>query len=241
MLLINRFPVFVVALLLGLLSVQLACGLGAQAPAPAPSLISAASPSSAPSSTQSVSAVVSPAIPETRLLTLEFPPFIRYGDSDLVRLTLEMDSQGNLTPTVATKGNIPQGEIPNISNLYETHTVLAEARLDMPGIDVRPPGLIGEPLLPGQSVTFLWSVAPTDVGTYRGTVWFYLHFIPKDGGRDIRQALSAQTIDIETTSLFGIQAAPARWLGVVGTFISSLLGLPFLDQLLKRIWKRIRP
>ena len=234
----NRLPVFVVALLSGLLSVQLACGLGASAPAPTPAPTSSAA--SAPTPTESISVPASPAIPETRLLTLEFPPSIRYGDSDLVRLTLAMDTQGNLTPTAVTKGNSTQGQILNVPNLYDTHTVLAEARLDMAGVDVRPPGQIGEPLLPGQTVTFFWSVAPRDVGTYRGTVWFYLHFYPKTGGQDTRQALSAQPIEIESTSLFGLQATPARWLGVVGTFISSLLGLPFLDELLKRIWKRIR-
>ncbi len=40
-----------------------------------------------------------PAIPERRRLTLDYPPHIRAGDSDIVRLTLEVDEQGNLTPT----------------------------------------------------------------------------------------------------------------------------------------------
>jgi hypothetical protein len=35
-----------------------------------------------------------PAIPERRRLTVEFPPQIRAGDSDLVRLTLEVDDLG---------------------------------------------------------------------------------------------------------------------------------------------------
>ena len=38
--------------------------------------------------------------PERRRLTLEFPPQIRAGDSDLVRLTLEVDDLGNLTSSV---------------------------------------------------------------------------------------------------------------------------------------------
>ena len=45
-----------------------------------------------------------PAIPERRRLTLEFPPQIRAGDSDLVRLTLEVDDLGNLTPTAEIVG-----------------------------------------------------------------------------------------------------------------------------------------
>ena len=40
-----------------------------------------------------------PALPERRRLTLEFPPQIRAGDSDVVRLTLEVDDLGSITPT----------------------------------------------------------------------------------------------------------------------------------------------
>jgi hypothetical protein len=79
-----------------------------------------------------------PAIPERRRLTLEFPPRIRAGDSDLVRLTLEVDDLGNLTPTAELGGNVIEGEVVEIPNLYESHHVIAEARFDMAGMEVRP-------------------------------------------------------------------------------------------------------
>src|SRR5690606_10050141 len=47
-----------------------------------------------------------PALPEQRRLTVEYPPVIRAGDSDLVRLTLEVDAGGNLTPTAEVGGNV---------------------------------------------------------------------------------------------------------------------------------------
>lgn len=181
-----------------------------------------------------------PAVPERRMLTLEFPPSIRAGDSDLVRLTLAVDEQGNLTPTALTAGNVTRGEIVSIPNVYDTHNVLAEARLDMAGVEVRPPDTVSEPLLPGQTATFFWSVSPTEVGSFKGTVWFYLHFVPKDGGQESRQALSAQVIEIESTALLGIQAGQARLLGLAGTFLSSILGLPFLEGMLKWLWKKMR-
>src|SRR5688572_33487532 len=40
-----------------------------------------------------------PALLERRRLTLEFPPQMRAGDSDVVRLTLEVDDLGSITPT----------------------------------------------------------------------------------------------------------------------------------------------
>jgi hypothetical protein len=105
---------------------------------------------------------------------------------------------------------------------------------------VRPSGTVSETLLPGQKVTFYWSIKPEEIGNYKGTVWFYLHFVPKAGGIESRQALSAQTIEINSTALFGLKAGVARWLGLAGTFLGSILGFPFLEQTLKWIWKRIR-
>jgi hypothetical protein len=228
--------VFTIIVLLFIL--QLACGLGAGSGEPMPP--SAAVATRIAVSTESQVVELPPAVPEMRMLTLEYPPSIRAGDSDVVRLTLEVDDQGNLTPTASFAGNVTQGQVVVIPNVYETHNVLAEARLDLAGVDVRPSDTVSETLLPGQKVTFYWSIKPGDIGNYKGTVWFYLHFVPKAGGVESRQALSAQTIEINSTALFGIKAGVTRWLGLAGTFIGSVLGFPFLEQVLKWVWKRIR-
>ena len=218
-----------------LLAPQLACGMGSAAQRSP----SAAIATRVALATQAQTVVLPPAVPEMRMLTLEYPPSIRAGDSDVVRLTLEVNDQGNLTPTASVAGNVTQGQVVVIPNVYETHNVLAEARLDLAGADVRPSDTISETLLPGQKVTFYWSVKPGDIGNYKGTVWFYLHFVPKTGGMESRQALSAQTIEINSTALFGIKAGVARWLGLAGTFIGSVLGFPFLEQIVKWVWKRV--
>src|SRR5574341_1765268 len=103
-----------------------------------------------------------PAIPESRRLTLEYPPKIRAGDSDVIRLTLEVDALGNVTPTAEVQGNVITGQTVQIPNLYDTHNVIAEARLDIAGLEVRPSDVISEPLAPGQSATFYWSVRPAE-------------------------------------------------------------------------------
>jgi hypothetical protein len=226
------FSLLIAALFLGLLGVQLACGVGPETGAPPATII-------APVPTEVVSAQM-PRIPETRMLTLDFPPIIRAGDSDVIRLTLEVDAHGNLTPSASVAGNVTQGQAVSIPNVYDTHNVLAEARVDMAGMEIRPAEMVSQPLLPGQSATYFWSVRPLDVGKYRGTVWLFLHFVPKAGGEESRQALSAQVIEIESTTLFGIRSEPARWLGMAGTFVSSLLGLPFLAEAIKWVLKRIR-
>jgi len=214
---------------------QLACGMGIALPHnPVDAL---ATRVAVPTSNHQID--LSPSISEMRMLTLEFPTMIRAGDSDVVRLALEIDDSGSLTPMVEVDGNISEGKAINVPNLYETHNILAEARLDIAGMDVRPSGTVSEVLLPGQRVIFYWSVLPVEVGRYKGTVWFYLHFIPKTSGEESRMALSAQPIEIEATSFFGLRANSARWLGFSGAFISALLGFPFLETMLKVIWKRM--
>jgi len=181
-----------------------------------------------------------PAIPERRRLTLEFPPVIRAGDADLIRLTLELDAQGNLTPTAQIEGNQVIGEVVEIPNLYETHHVTAEARLDLAGVEVIPPGTISSPLLPGQSVTFYWSISPREAGSFRGTLWLHLLFVDKASGEESRRAVSAQTVEIESTNLFGFSGNSARTLGVIGSVVGTVTGIPFLQDILKFFWKRRR-
>lgn len=181
-----------------------------------------------------------PAIPESRRLTLEYPPRIRVGDSDTVRLTLEVDTLGNIVPTAEIKGNAIAGQIVQIPNLYDTHDVIAQARLDLAGADIKPEETVNEPLLPGQSVTFYWSIHPTEAGTYRGTVWFYLQFVDKQTGAVSQKTISAQTVQIEATNLFGLSGNAARTTGGVGSILGAILGLPFLDDAVKWLWGRLK-
>jgi hypothetical protein len=185
-----------------------------------------------------------PAILETRRLTFEYPPVMRTGDSARIRMQLEVDDHGNITPTAIVEGNIVVGEVIEIPNLYETHLVVAEARLDMAGMEVQPPGLISEPLTPGKSVTFYWSVRPEESGRYEGTAWLYLRFIPMttlNGEQESRIAVSAQFLEIESRSFMGfLKGSTARGIGTLGSLIGSVLGFPFVDDFAKWIWGKIR-
>ena len=181
----------------------------------------------------SVAVTAQPAIPERRFLTLEFPPKIRAGDSDIIRLTLAVDDQGNIVPTAQVEGNVVTGEVVEIPNLYETHHVIAEARLDMAGVEVRPAELISEPIEQGQTAVFYWSVRPEDVGTYRGTIWLYMKFVDKSSGEESQKTVSAQTVEIEATNFLGLSANLARSTGVVGSVLGTILGLPFFEDVIK--------
>lgn len=196
----------------------------------------------APQATQAAStAETQPAIPETRRLTLEYPPKMKAGaESDVIRLTLEVDEQGNITPTAQVQGNVIAGEVIQIPNLYETHTVTAEARIDMAGMDIQPPGAVFEPMAPGQSVKFFWSIRPQETGVYRGTVWLHLVFVDRISGAESRMAVSAQVVEIEAVDFFGFSVNLARTSGVVGSVVGGIVGFPFLEDIVKFLFKRRR-
>jgi hypothetical protein len=185
--------------------------------------------------------VPQPAILESRRLTFEFPPEMRTGDSARIRLQLEVDDQGNLVPTAVVEGNVVTGEVVEIPNLYETHNVIAEARLDMAGMEVQPPGTISEALLPGKPVTFYWSVRPEDAGSYEGAAWLHLRFVPRNGGEEMRVPVSVQFLEIKATSFLGFfSGGTARGIGALGSVLGSVLGFPFVDDFVKRLWGKIR-
>ena len=241
---IRRRNLYLLVAGLTLIAVSLACaGSNSSAPQPAegPEPTQAAlSTQTAPEIIAPTPAIQSPAIPEQRRVLLEFPPKIRVGDSDVISLKLEMDELGNLTPTAEVEGNVIQGDTVVIPNLYDTHYVTAEARLDMAGVEVRPPDLTSEPLLPGQSVTFYWSVRPSETGVYRGTAWLMLKFVDKVSGEESERAISAQRVEIEAVNFLGLSANFARTAGTVGSFIGGVIGFPFFEDIIKFIFRRRR-
>ncbi len=213
---------------------MLACGglaPSASAVAPVPtSVVSTSQPS--------INSTAQPAIPERRYLALEYPPRIRAGDSDIVRLTLNMDDAGNITPTAVIEGNVVTGEVIEIPNLYETHHVVVEASFDIAGVQVSPPDLSSQTLSPGQSVMFFWSIRPAEVGTYRGTVWLFLRFVDKVSGEESRRAVSAQMVEIEAVNLFGVPARVVRTVGGVGSVVGAVVGFPFFEDIIKFLFKK---
>lgn len=228
----------------------IACGALGAAPNPAEepaateappeaTLMPAIPTSQEPSGTQfPIIAVPQPAVPERRRLTIEYPPRIRAGDSDVVRLTLEVDQNGNITPTAVVAGNVITDETIEIPNLYETHHVIAEARFDVAGLQVSPPDLTSQTLEPGQTVRFFWSIRPEQPGTYRGTAWLYLRFVDKVSGEESQRAVSAQIVEIEAVNLFGIPANVVRVAGGAGSVIGSIIGFPFFEDIVRFLFGR---
>ncbi|HOD04530.1 MAG TPA: hypothetical protein PKH92_05745 [Anaerolineaceae bacterium] len=183
---------------------------------------------------------IQPALPEQRLLSLEWPSRLRVGDSDIVKLTLEVDASGNITPTAEIGGHEITGQPVFIPNLYDTHDLVLESRLDLAGIQVEPSGSLSSPLQPGTTVTFYWSLSADHPGTYRGTLWVYLNLIPRNGGPSQQQVLLGKRLDIEAQNLLGLTGGAARTTGVIGAVFGFILNIPFLEDIIKFFARRLR-
>jgi hypothetical protein len=155
-----------------------------------------------------------PSLPETRTIRLTFSPTMRAGDSQIVELN------------VTSEGDSTDGSV------YDAYNVIVEARLDLPLTDVRPAELVSAALVEGGDATFYWEATPRQEGALRGTVWLYLRFVPKAGGEETRQPVSAQLVDIRSRSVLGRSGTEARGIGVIGFIVGT--GLMFFYRLSRR-------
>lgn len=173
-------------------------------------------------------------INEMRVLTVDYPQNISVGASDIVELVFDLEKKGDSLSDRVING-------PETQSIFETHHVMAEARLDMAGVDVRPGETISQTLLPGQRVIFYWSILPLTSGRFGGNVWFYLRFIPKDGSEESRIAISVQQIEIKASSYLGLQVITIRWISIAGIFLGTFLAMPTLKSFFRCTWKHQRP
>lgn len=163
-----------------------------------------------------------PAISEPRLLHLEWPPLMRSGDPASIRLAFAPAQQPGASP-------------PASSGAGGDYSVLAEARLELPGIPHTPLGQVSQAFLPGRPLTFVWDILPDRAGETDGTVWLHLRFIPAVAGPDLRRVLTAQRIQVRVSEFFGLSGPWARALGSAGVVVGVVLGL---DGAASWLWQR---
>ncbi len=165
-------------------------------------------------------------------MILEFAPEMREGDAQVIALTLTAAAPGikgsNAEPN-SNSSTLAPTLVPDAYD-YNTHTVIAEARLDLVGMEIQPAELISEPLLPGESVSFRWSARPQAPGTYRGTAWLFLLFIDPSTKAEHREAISAQSVEIRVTRFIGFDGPSARIVGALAFLLAAVLGLPFVME-----------
>jgi hypothetical protein len=140
-----------------------------------------------------------------RQIILLFPASMRLGEAFSLRLEFSPDPLANPDPTLA--------------DIFDTHTVLAAARLEMAGMRLAPQSAgweVTQPLAPGKSAIFSWTLTPLEGGSTEGIAWLTLQCIPADGGAETERVLSAQRFTIRVYSLLGLPVGFLRAIGITG-------------------------
>jgi hypothetical protein len=179
------------------------------------------------------SSSVPPSVPlvmDNQQVLLEFPSQIRYGDTEIVQLMIkpidqaESDGFENIDGLLfETWGTYP-------GDLYEKFFAIAEARLDLVGMDVKPSDLISEPLHSGGSATFFWSIKPVRAGSYQGTAWLYIRILDPSTGLETRKVVTAQIMEIKVVDFQGLSTTWVQVLASINLAVSVFLLFPFIDK-----------
>jgi hypothetical protein len=179
------------------------------------------------------------AIIEERMVEVEWPPTMRLGDSDVVRLAL--------VPTL--EGYVVKAEYPEHQVITQTVTVerpggyelYAVARLDGVGFEIAPNGEQPQYLAPGQQVSWRWSLTPRSAGSQRLLVHLVLRWEPAgDGSGSLRQVVAySQGLDVRVVSLFGLTQLQAFAAGLFGLVFGGGLSLFALVFMRPRTVRRL--
>jgi hypothetical protein len=185
--------------------------------------------------------IVEPAL-EERIVELEWPESIRLGDSDLIRLTFSPRPEGGFTPTVEFGGHKVEPGTVTVPDMYATHYTFAIARLDAAGFDIQPGGEQEQELLPGQSLTYRWTLRARDAGQQRVALSLSLRWEPKAGVNDRMRTAKVwdRALEIQVRTALGLPGAISDWFGVGGSLLGTVMGFPFLETVLAALWKRLR-
>jgi hypothetical protein len=169
-------------------------------------------------------------------VTLEYPQWLRAGDSGLVRLHV-VATHIPLAEDPADVLDVGQGQQ---SGMYHDSAGLPaiQARLELSDAAVSPAGDISAPWSPPQAASFLWTVQGMRGAAARGTAWtFLLRSVSLDLSGE-RSAISAQPLEIRTRTLLGITGPAARFSGAALLILGTVLGMPDLEHLLRRGFRR---
>jgi|GEM_PF-696595 len=169
--------------------------------------------------------VTQPISIETRIVELEWPPEMRLGDTDIVRVAL-VPSQVGYTVTQ----EFPDNTIVTTTvavNRPDNYDVFAVGRLDGAGFAISPEAETAKALLPGQLVDWRWSIAPNASGQHRLALVIKLRWVPvgNAAGKTSEADLFTKGMTVQVGSVMGMSTAQASSTGLVGLLIGSGLGL----------------
>lgn len=143
-------------------------------------------------------------------LQVNWPSWIQAGR--LAEIELIIEAQGILSAAAQpSEGSYPI-------------TQMIEARLELPGVQTAPNGVINRALTRDAPMDYHWQVRPLAKGHYPGSLWLHLTSINENAqGAPQHDLLSVQRLEIRADDLFGLTAYLTQILAVMGIILG--LGL----------------
>jgi hypothetical protein len=163
-----------------------------------------------------------PALPteveEKRVVELEYPPSMRLGDSDVLRLSLVPSEDGY---TVQTDYPEHQTDTQDILVVQKSGYELSGiARLDAVGFNISPQAEQERYIPVGEQVNWQWALTPREPGQQRLAVILWLRWKPVENpSAPMRETeIYSRSLNIQVNSFFGMtrrQAMSGGFLGLI--------------------------
>lgn len=164
-----------------------------------------------------------------RTLLIEHTSRIKQGDQGYV--TFLFENIDEINPGRDVQKSLPSENLAISGDI----SPVIKVRLELTGTFYSPEGELLEPLKPGIPVKFRWDLRPYDDDNVSGNLWVYLVLVSTEEGEVFRRALSAQELNIDVISLFGLPGSTTRILGVIGIALGLSLVMDIISQWVKRI------
>ncbi|MCC6189708.1 MAG: phosphotransferase [Anaerolineales bacterium] len=170
---------------------------------------------------------------EARVVEVEWPPVMRLGDSDVIRLAV-----------------LPASDVLTVTTEFADHTTITEtlpiprltgfdlagvARLDAVGFASAPNGDQAQSIRPGQPITWRWTLRPLSAGRHRLALSLRLRWLPRPSSPQAAAEVNLydRGLTIEVQSLLGLTTRELVAVGLTGLVVGSTLSLPLAAHALR--------
>ncbi|HEY5984513.1 MAG TPA: hypothetical protein VIU38_13695 [Anaerolineales bacterium] len=165
---------------------------------------------------------------ESFTVSLNYPTQMRVGDSWRVWLHVS-------PPTDTAVGSAPTTEEARLQEALKTERLVAEARLELPGADVRPREAVNQYASSGRAADFVWSAVLAEPIEARGTVWLSLIVKDAQSGQQSRATISAQPMETRGATVLGLSGPMARAVAGLGILAAGVIGFPLAANMIGRL------
>lgn len=182
---------------------------------------------------------------EQRIVEVEWPPRMRLGDSEVIRLSFIPSPEGGYVPVVEEGGHEVKATavVPIPEEKFRRYWVYAVPGLSSINFEIDPPQPVSQEVLPGQPNVWRWSIKPREGGDHKLNLSLTLRWEPREAGSETRvseQQVWSDTLSISVQTSFGLNVFQADIVGLVGSVVGGALGLPFVEDALKWLLARLR-